>query len=65
MQNIGDFVIHQETGLFGKVVGYGHQIVDAIYQPTLKVKVAGGSKDLSRERFAEDISSAWQQLYFK
>ena len=38
MQNIGDFVIHRKTRRIGKVVGYGHQIVDAVYQPTLIVR---------------------------
>jgi len=33
MKNIGDVVIHRKTRRIGKIVGYGHQIVDAISQP--------------------------------
>lgn len=49
MQNIGDVVIHQKTRRIGKVVGYGHQIVDAVYQPTLIVRTIKGI-GLSRKK---------------
>jgi len=31
MFKVGDCVLHQKTGHSGKVVGYGHQILDSVY----------------------------------
>lgn len=60
MFKIGDCVLHQKTGHFGKVVGYGHQILDSVYLPTLKVRV-NRVADMNQGSFVEDLSSAWMQ----
>ena len=64
MQNIGDFVIHRKTRRIGKVVGYGHQIVDNVYQPTLIVRTIKGM-GLSRKKIVEDLATAWQPSQLK
>lgn len=59
MFNVGDYARHQSTGQLGQIVGYGHEIVDGVYLPTLKVQVVeapGGEKS-----FVEDLASVWQQ----
>lgn len=59
MFNVGDYARHQSTGQLGQVVGYGHEIVNGVYLPTLKVQVVeavGGEKS-----FIEDLASVWQQ----
>lgn len=59
MFNVGDYARHQSTGQTGQVVGYGHEIVDGVYLPTLKVQVVeapGGERS-----FVEDLASVWQQ----
>jgi hypothetical protein len=61
MHNIGDFVRHLSTGDFGQVVAYGHEILDSVYHPTLKVEVVGNAQlqQAYRKTFVEDISTAW------
>jgi hypothetical protein len=61
MLNIGDFVRHLSTGDFGQVVAYGHEILDSVYHPTLKVEVVGNAQlqQTHRKMFVEDISTAW------
>ncbi len=58
MFKIGDYVIHQATCECGKVVGYGHQIIDNVYLPTLVVRVVG-IKHLNKKGLIEDLSCAW------
>ena len=64
MQNIGDFVIDRKTRRIGKVIGYGHQIVDAGYQPTLIVRNIKGM-GLNRKKIVEDLTTAWLQAQLK
>ena len=55
---IDDFVQHRQAGYVGKVVGYGHQMIDGMYLPTLIVRlseIAG----TNHAGFVEDLSSAW------
>ena len=59
MFGIGDYVIHEKTGHIGKVIGYGHQMVDDVYMPTLKVLVAEASNSRKRGFVAEDLHSTW------
>lgn len=61
MINIGDYAVHQTTGNVGKVFGYGHQIVDGVYLPTLKVRVSTGT-EVNQESFVESLSSEWVLL---
>ena len=58
MLRIGDFVQHQQADLTGVVIGYGHQIIDDIYLPTLVVHL-DRSKSFSRKGIMEDLSSKW------
>jgi len=46
-----------KTGHSGKVVGYGHQILDSVYLPTIKVRV-GRDTGFSKKGFVEDLSSS-------
>jgi len=53
MISIGDFVQNQKTGRLGKVIGYGHQILNNVYETTLKVQLEDNCE------IAEDLFSAW------
>ncbi|OUL25968.1 hypothetical protein BV372_27455 [Nostoc sp. T09] len=59
MLNIGDYALHQETGQFGQVFGYGHQIINGNYFTTLKVKLRNYQTDGGYNRFVEDVYSTW------
>jgi hypothetical protein len=61
MLRIGDFVQHKQTELTGVVIGYGHQIIDDIYLPTLVVHL-DRSPSFSRKGVMEDLSSEWQPV---
>lgn len=39
MFQVGDCVQHQQSRCFGKVIGYGHQMLDGVFLPILKVRV--------------------------
>lgn len=58
MFQVGDRVQHQQTGSSGKVIGYGHEILNGVYLPTLKVRVLRAT-GLNQTGFAEDLSEAW------
>jgi len=60
MLRVGDVVLHQKTGQSGIVIGYGHQILDGVYLPTLIVQLA--EKRRSQRIFVEDLSSEWMLL---
>ncbi|MBD2090010.1 hypothetical protein H6F67_09110 [Microcoleus sp. FACHB-1515] len=53
MISIGDFVQNQKTGRLGRVIGYGHQILNNVYETTLKVQLE------DNHEIAEDLFSAW------
>ena len=59
MFTIGDYVLNQQTGHLGKVVGYGHQIMNNVSIATLKVLVAESANSQKREYVVEDRISAW------
>jgi hypothetical protein len=40
MFNIGEQVLNLKTGNIGRVIGYGHEVIDSGYIPTLKVLIA-------------------------
>lgn len=61
MFNVEDYAVHLVTGCIGKVIGYGHQMIDGAYLPTLKVRVTQGT-ETTVGSFVEDIHSAWQEL---
>ncbi|OUL26216.1 hypothetical protein [Nostoc sp. 106C] len=61
MFNIGDYVLNQKTGHLGKVIGYGHQIMNNVYTTTLKVLVAEARNSQKKELVVEDVVSEWTQ----
>jgi hypothetical protein len=61
MFNIGDYVLNQKTGHLGKVIGYGHQMINDVYTTTLKVLVANATNSHKKELVVEDVISEWAQ----
>lgn len=59
MFTIDEFVKNQETGQLGKVIGYGHEILNNVYTVTLKVLVAETTNSRNRIFVVEDKISAW------
>lgn len=59
MFNIDEYVLNQKTGHIGKVVGYGHQILNDVYTTTLKVLVSKAGDPLKHMIVEEDLYSAW------
>ncbi|MEQ8975856.1 MAG: hypothetical protein RIE73_36420 [Coleofasciculus sp. C1-SOL-03] len=63
MLNIGDYAHHRSTGNVGKVVAYGHQTVEGVYLPTLKVEVQVVNESGKKTRtFIEDVFQEWMQV---
>lgn len=61
MLNIGDSAYHRSTGNIGKVVAYGHQMVDGVYLPTLTVEVQVVNESGKQKRiFIEDVFQEWR-----
>ncbi|MBW4607072.1 MAG: hypothetical protein KME22_07570 [Hassallia sp. WJT32-NPBG1] len=58
MFTIDEPVINQTTGQLGKVIGYGHQIINNVYTVTLKVLVAQPA-NANKVLVVEDAISAW------
>ncbi|AFY90505.1 MULTISPECIES: hypothetical protein [Chroococcidiopsis] len=58
MFQVGDRVIHHASGQSGNVIGYGHQIIDGVYQPTLIVRVVR-DRELGQTGVVEDLSANW------
>lgn len=56
MFQLNDYAQHQASGRIGRVIGFGHQMLDSVYLPTLKVRIAEGN---TLSSFLEDVSSAW------
>ena len=59
MFGIGEYVLHQKTGHIGKVMGYGHEILNGVYTTTLKVLVDYAETSGKRGVVEEDLYSAW------
>jgi hypothetical protein len=59
MFSIGDYVINQQTGHLGKVVGYGNSLINHVDSATLKVLVAETANSRKRVFVVEDKVSAW------
>ncbi|AFY88698.1 hypothetical protein Chro_3233 [Chroococcidiopsis thermalis PCC 7203] len=59
MFGIGEYVLHQKTGHIGKVIGYGHEILNGVYTTTLKVLVDYAETSGKRGVVEEDLYSAW------
>ncbi|MBW4689753.1 MAG: hypothetical protein KME40_32845 [Komarekiella atlantica HA4396-MV6] len=61
MFTIDEYVINQKTGQVGKVVGYGHEIINNVYTVTLKVLVKETADSVKRICLVEDKISAWNR----
>lgn len=63
MLSIGDFAFNSKTGRFGKVIGYGHPMIDDGYETTLKVLIVGAKGYIDRvlDRVEEDLISEWKK----
>jgi len=59
MFNIGDYVFNQKTGNLGKVIGYGHQMVNNAYMSTVKVLVDYATDSRKRGFVEEDLFTVW------
>ncbi|MCG6134463.1 MAG: hypothetical protein MET45_07335 [Nostoc sp. LLA-1] len=59
MLNIGDYALHQKTGLVGQVLGYGHQVMNGTYVTTLKVRLRKQRGTRRYRRFIEDVYTTW------
>ncbi|BAB72775.1 hypothetical protein ACN23B_04075 [Anabaena sp. FACHB-709] len=59
MFSTGDYVLNQQTGHWGKVVGYGNYLINNIDTVTLKVLVAETANSQKRVFVVEDKVSAW------
>lgn len=55
---IEDYVKHKTAGYSGKVVGLGYEVMDGVYQKTLKVCVVDGLMT-RRTHVLEDLVSEW------
>lgn len=61
MVTLGDYVINRQTGHFGTVVGYGHEMINSVYTPTLKVRVVAEPKDNKKGFIKEDLFFNWRK----
>lgn len=59
MFSIGKQVFNQNTGNIGKVIGYGHEVLDSGYTLTLKVLIARVKNSGRRKAVEEDLYSNW------
>lgn len=59
MFNIGEQVFNWKTGNIGKVIGYGHELLDSGYLPTLKVLIAREKNSGRGGAVEEDLYSNW------
>jgi hypothetical protein len=62
MMIVNDYACHQKTGLIGKVIGYGHQLVNDTYSLTLKVLVRESNQSGDKYVVMEDIASTWMPI---
>ncbi len=60
MFSIDERVINEKTGQLGKLIGYGHEIINNVYTVTLKVLIAESVNPLNKVFVVEDIISAWK-----
>ncbi|PSB02308.1 hypothetical protein [Merismopedia glauca] len=59
MFSTGEYVLNSKTGTIGKVIGYGHELLNEGYTTTLKVLVDRTLTGGKREVVEEDLYSAW------
>ena len=61
MFELGDYVINQNNGHIGQVVGYGHKMLETGHTPTQKVLVAESITFRKRGFVEEELYSVWVQ----
>ena len=61
MLNIGDYALHKATGKLGQVVAYGHEILDSVYLPTIKVEVVSET-EIDERTYLEDLYNKWEPV---
>jgi hypothetical protein len=59
---VNDYAFHQSTKVIGKVIGYGHRLVNDSYVPTLKVLIPDLSQPSKKHAIAEDLVSRWMPV---
>lgn len=59
MFNVGEYVLNHKTGHIGKVIGYGHKMLDEGYTTTLRVLVDYALATGKRGVIEEDVPTAW------
>jgi hypothetical protein len=62
MFTIDEYVLNSQTGQLGKVIGYGHQIINNVYTVTLQVLITETANSQKRLFVLEDIISAWKPM---
>ncbi|MDZ8189138.1 MAG: hypothetical protein RMX96_30385 [Nostoc sp. ChiSLP02] len=60
--NIDEYVLNSRTGQVGRVIGYGHEIINNVYTTTLKVLIAETANSAKKLEVLEDGISAWSQM---
>ena len=61
MFSIGEQVLNRQTGNVGKVIGYGHEILNGGYTPTVKVLIVRVKNSGRRGALEEDLYLNWTQ----
>jgi hypothetical protein len=59
---VNDIAYHQGNKVVGKVVGYGHKLVNNSYLPTLRVLVKEQTRHGDRHFVIEDLASKWMPM---
>lgn len=59
---VNDYAFHQSSKAVGKVIGYGHRIVDDCYLTTLKVLIPNSSQPGKKHMIVEDLISRWMPV---
>ncbi|MCC2693444.1 hypothetical protein IQ240_12740 [Nodularia sp. LEGE 04288] len=62
MFNIDEYVLNPKTGQVGKIIGYGHEIINNVYTITLKVLIAEPDNSSKKLLVLEDTISAWSLI---
>jgi hypothetical protein len=65
MFSIGDYVLNQQTGHWGKVIGYSSYLVNDVDTATLKVLVMETVNSQKRVFVVEDRVSVWMRWSYQ
>jgi hypothetical protein len=59
---VDDYALHQVTGEVGKVIGYGHTLIQNSYLLTLKVLIPSQNQNGKKFSIIEDLASKWMPV---